>query len=854
MPKLNIVTGVPDRVGAPVEAIKEVGNTLTQRYWAAKDNASKINTALNSMPVINKDLDDKILQKESVYIEDSFKSIKENDDWHNATGTVMDVANHVTNNSELKALQSNVAIIQNWEVEYDKRAEKEPALRLAKDFYKAKIMYGYSKQGGTVGKDGSIQGLQTFTPQSNLDIEDEKKRIEEIAGKMKAFVSTSFGGKTYVDRNDIELINDPVIKGVLAHSLESETKIETTSLSKARLEEMASNYLATDVDFNTKLRETAELSHYKNTGRFEVNSQDVSILARGIGSKFENELSATLSPTFQNTINELKHKYENNEISSAQFNKSYEKLLANQDIINEGRTQLFSQPTNVLENIYYNTTSKLQKDAIIKYADTFEERGTKQDKHYFDNHILDLLKDQTKKIMANNVSSNDIGSNTIELANSLVNPNSDLSKQYDVLDNLNKSGKLSGGLLAQYKILSNAKDNAVSIAKNRWNNIDDNERKSIVRKSWSLPGTDAYYTFTDNKISKQELIKNINTQKYNKSSQTYEPISKEEKQGIISNYVLRNINPQDLFKSNDDIYKQFSKDIALSAQGKKQLFARLDKQRYNLIDQVKDNDPEKFVVPMTVVNHTGDASPTNMNLNKNIIQSGLSGALTDINGNQVDFNALGVDISRIKDNLKSDNYNLSSFDISKAIMNGFKKDGGHYYQITYPVLDKKNDTGTVVGQKMKSIIVRYEGNESLVKQSDIEDLNSQAPRFRSPVTRSEALSTASKLARKYGEDIKSTRGLSIYDELEKIKSDKNHVASVIKVPLPDNNLEVTVTGNKGEHRFFIRNLSKGTVSPKFRVSDINDIVTELGATKANIEGMSTEVHQGIINSFAISQH
>ena len=48
----NIISGVPERVGAPVDAFKEVGAVLTQRYWQNKQQMDGITIALKNAPII----------------------------------------------------------------------------------------------------------------------------------------------------------------------------------------------------------------------------------------------------------------------------------------------------------------------------------------------------------------------------------------------------------------------------------------------------------------------------------------------------------------------------------------------------------------------------------------------------------------------------------------------------------------------------------------------------------------------------------------------------------------------------------------------------------------------------------
>ena len=49
---MNIITGVPQRVGAPVSDIVKVNQELTQRYWQNQQQNQQMTQALKNMPTL----------------------------------------------------------------------------------------------------------------------------------------------------------------------------------------------------------------------------------------------------------------------------------------------------------------------------------------------------------------------------------------------------------------------------------------------------------------------------------------------------------------------------------------------------------------------------------------------------------------------------------------------------------------------------------------------------------------------------------------------------------------------------------------------------------------------------------
>ena len=47
---MNIITGVPEIVGAPVSDIVKVNSDLTQRYWQNQQQNQQLNKAIKDMP------------------------------------------------------------------------------------------------------------------------------------------------------------------------------------------------------------------------------------------------------------------------------------------------------------------------------------------------------------------------------------------------------------------------------------------------------------------------------------------------------------------------------------------------------------------------------------------------------------------------------------------------------------------------------------------------------------------------------------------------------------------------------------------------------------------------------------
>ena len=495
----NIISGVPERVGAPVDAFKEVGAVLTQRYWQNKQQMDGITVALKNAPIINKDLDTPELAKKSKYVDESFKRVIDSDNFHNATSTVMEVGKTLATDTFLKSLNSNVAKIQAWEKDFDERL-KQPGnenLRIWKDHFRALTYKGYK---GSVDENGNAVAINIQDPKTNMNLEDEMKRIEDLVTKIPAQITESFGNVTHISEDQINLIKDETTRNILRSMPTSETKTTREVRSKEKIREAVINYLATDADFNTKVSEIAFMTHFKNTGKTSADVESLKTILKA-NDTYALRVVASISPTFKDMEQAIINKYEDGMNSDniavrnkaiQAYNKEMKALQSNDAIIDEGIEMLDKKSQVDIDELYFGLAEGALKDEVVNSGAKFEINNTRLDKDRFntDAFLNAYLKEKDEEDRYASVS--DRASLNIPLENSILNPKSkigaeliDVENAYnqmmkDISEGKPVNAKYKNDITTKYAHLQSIKE---STSKNLYNSylmLPDEDKKDVV--------------------------------------------------------------------------------------------------------------------------------------------------------------------------------------------------------------------------------------------------------------------------------------------------------------------------------------------------------------------------------------
>jgi len=853
--QLNPITGVPQRVGAPVEAIKEVGQQLTQRYWAAKDNVSKISTALANMPIINASVDNPLLQAASQYVDGSFKKVAENDAWYNATDTVMDVSNKLTTDPSLKALQSNVATMQNWEVEYDKGAEKNTGWSQYKDVIKAKALKDYVTQGGSVSKDGKPQQLSVYTPKTNLDLTTDIKDIEDLSSKLEKTAQklTSSGNQTYITKAQIDLLDDES-KAILNPML-SEDIITTEKLTKASLREAAAKHLDNPT-FAAKTNEIAMLQHYQNRGTDSIDLKDIKNVIP-INSQFEKSLALGLSDTYNATSEILKKQLTDKVITNGQYDVAIKKLMSDPISLEEGRKKLYNLPQEKLQDLYQYGASNILAEKVIATSEAFEINNRTFTRNRFDPHLADLVRDQNKRAFEARYTTDEENSGVINADVTSLNPSSDLFTTYKTLQTAYDNAPAGENKFALGQQLNKAKalyeGTLYSIA-TTYNNMSAADKEKIHSSTWGIFDAQSQALFTQSKNNRYSLDK---IHMYdNKDVYNLPRIHlQNDRENAKIGYVFEHMSPKELLSlTNDQIYNKYSTKFVRTPEYKTLLNKALDKQRFSMSNAISKSTGGNLIAPITVITDYGTPSPAKRLLTKNVVQSAYAGALTlasDFTSPDGKEHPAGTVLT--PQLLKDWKVNLTGIDGKEGDIDNMND------AYTYSVQDV-NSNGTVVGggsrkrlslrtidgvgqKKVTDNIVfdvMYNGNPKLNKEVGIEAINNSSPLFRKPSSRTTAINDASVRLNNIGEQVMTKSGVPLIKHINAIDLSGNKNI--------DYNIEldrgyIEIHGHKGNYEVTIRNANKQKVD-YFKAPHIRNVITWTGL-ESSAEQLKPDVYNNM---------
>jgi len=269
---IAIISGIPDRVAAPIERIDATSSELTQRYYQHKQAFGATNTALANMPRINGDVaGEEIIQGASKYVNDEFKSVIDSDNWQHAEEKVLTVANKLSTDEGLKTVSYNTAAIKSSNEAIDgneKLAEKY------KQGWKSLNQNMFIEGGGSKDEKGNFRKFSPLMPKTDMDVFQYVKDFDSIVSKMKASKSYFQTGIHEFTPTNIKAFaaGDEKVEAMLTQMYDE--KISITELTDEKLEQSITNRLKANPIFGSTVQEVNMMEHYMATGRKTANNED----------------------------------------------------------------------------------------------------------------------------------------------------------------------------------------------------------------------------------------------------------------------------------------------------------------------------------------------------------------------------------------------------------------------------------------------------------------------------------------------------------------------------------------------------------------------------------------------------
>lgn len=850
---MNIITGVPQRVGAPVSDIVKVNQELTQRYWQNQQHNQQMTQALKNMPTLVDEIDKPKLAELSNTVNTLFKKTVDSGNWEDATQTVMDASKIISNDEHLKSLQSNYALVAKQKADLEKRYEKEPKLREYSNYFLGKTLQQYKESGGSIDKDGKAQQIQIFNPTTDMDLEPDIKRVNEAASKVKALISTQFGNRTYMDATTVMQVEDPTMRAILSRSMLNEDKVKTEYLTKDRLEQAAMEELQADPTFQTKLLEISQAKHWQNTGgRDIVNTQDVHDLLVSRGSDFERVTSVGLSDGYLAAVQRLNSKYEHvspNAANTKAYKKELDALQRNDYFIEEGRNKLLQLKSNQLSNMYYNIVTGDMTKQIIQTVDKYAYQHTDIDRHYgSDSKLIDVLlaQDKAKKDMGT-MGVVDVASGKLEVNPNIFNTNSKENQDFKLLESAYNSAKQHGTLdnkteLA-YKNALQLRNYQLQLLLTNYDKLSASEKESIHNGATSIFDENSILTF-----SKLNRVAQFLHGFYGQPSDAKNLIS--------------NIKPRDLLAlSNEQIVNKYStSDMKnrFSKFGTKELNSILDDMRQKIGTSIKNHYDKKgytVTVPFSQEVTVGTLTPQSTLLRQEILHSLYAGALTDINTGKIinltDDNYKSVGLPKTGKNTTIDLNSLSNVEINKLHTHGAVQ--GNIYDITIPTMIEdpahKGSGKMIPNGQVQRLRVRFDGDNVLSQNATLSELNKLSTDFKSNgVGFGNAFKTSMDVFNDLGLKRSDIHNKSISEYITEMKYNG---AKYVKIPFSKNSsdkidtyVEVQLNRNgKYETKIVI----PGKKDVTYNLDTVDDIASVIGFQDVKDQGLDPTIGVSVHN-------
>ena len=762
MGSANIVTGIPERVGLPMEAIKEVGTILTQRYWQNKQVYSQINTALKNMPTIADEVDKPILTEKSKYIDDTFKRVIDTDNFHNATDVVMEVSQNLSTDEQLRALSSNAATFSQAREEYKVRMNEKgnEALRMYEDDYARLIKEQYIKQGGSVDSNGKAQGIAIFSPKTNLNLDEETQRIEELVTKIPATIRDTFGNVEGISQQDLATIDDPEVRAILSRMPTSETKTTIKTRDIPTIREAVINYLSTDADFKTKIQEITFINHYKNKGRTEVLPEDLKEVINNIGT-VPSDILIELSPLYNSELDKLKAKYasgmESKNIATrnkatSNFNKEFTALHHNEVIKEDAISQLNNAPTEDITELYFNTLQGGLADRVVSSGDKYAISEITRDKHRFNTDaFLSAFLRQKKDVGDTRIAMNDNMSLSLPIESLITTTGSEMNKEYTQVkityDNMiaslkdpktaNKyTSQQQADISAKWQHLKSVYDSTQKNIYLNYSNLEESDKKDIKNTVKNIL-TKHYYANKPTSTTREQFsITPSSRLSDNDRNISFGIVSSISEDDLIS------LSPVELLQKNITHARAYNQ---LSNEGKKEIMSVIRKAQGEASRKIVRTAETKgsITVPITYTSMLNEKTPSYHALKENIASSLVAGNLVNAFSNTaITEKSLGKDTNRPLKGITYDDLDMNQMEL-KFVNSNNSLPPGNYIEITVPVrgTDTSGQYKKDTPQQYRQFVVAYNGNDELYKSVVTEMANIASKSLNNPVSYNEASTT-----------------------------------------------------------------------------------------------------------------
>lgn len=673
------ITGLVEHTAKPLETFQKVGDALQERYWKAKQQYDVLDTTIKNMPMFDKEVDQQHIDRANKIISDKISPIIENDDFHKAQGTVMDLTKAINEDKGLKSISQAIALWTKDTEEFEKRFDKEPNLRSAEARRTAAAKIAYRKQGGALDANGNTQQLPIWNPTTNLDISEDIKRIQELAVKLResANENTTIGTNLMNGDPTNMFAGDPDMQAAMA--ILTKTKTTTKQLTEARIQELAKQTVEADPQYQTKLKEISQVTLFNTEAKLEADQESIYRLISSDTKEAARKLALSVSPTYKAEVLALQHNYnivaaKGNEKDANAAKKIYENAMSKLDnseaLIKEGSAIVSNYKPEEINSMYLNMKVGQLNSSVIHSGDEFAFTKINRDIDQMTTHVFDAYmkrKEEEGKLPL--LSTLDIGTESLNNALTLVDPLGQADKDFRLVEdmyNAAKSNKENGGrvpasLELQYKGALANRNAIINSMGDAYNEADENTKHNINTNWWNIfksfgAGDDITLEYSSGKsrITAEHARNNPSANNSLLQVMSNPKVASKTKIENMTNYTLQGIPKSELLKGNTkDLIRKYGLQTTMSTSDYMQVVKNIDAARFEFGRRVaeKTANSNTWMTPQTELMMQGEETAENLNLRYAGMKQLLSGNFVDIKGVAWDaakLTAEGVEFSPMK--------------------------------------------------------------------------------------------------------------------------------------------------------------------------------------------------------------
>lgn len=881
---LNVLSGVSTRVGLPLDYILPMLDKMDERSLYNKQKVSEIKIGLKNIPTIS-DTDKKIVDNVNTEIETTIKDIDDNDNWSAATGSMIKLAEKLSTDDRLRALNTRVATYQQGEKEL---SENKDMPEVAKQVARAISQETYNsleQEDGTIGK------FNYFKFNSNVDLTPYQEQIITNAEKINASINSYYDiiatghDAAYAIDNSTE---DPQIRALMkANLLQSST---TERITEEQIRTMAITLLGNDAQFNQTVNDVVLVNTYKRYGTINITKE---IFAKTIGdlknpgtipflkhsSKMYETDMTTLESKHKSYVEAINNHNSNPteaskkavDLAKSDFDNFSKAVEANEDkYIAEGAAN-FADITdpNQLSSNYYALNSIPVRNSVFGAANHLAYNSTKSTFSQMSQTISKIGSDSANKTLED-MSKNAVGMTVADSTGSwalqdVYDAKSEFNKQYTSLKNAEKSGEIS--------------DDQRVILKGMEQTIQANEDLVKINIK-NLPEANQSKGLTLEGISKRRSFGTAILGSPNQSSPNEHLLS------TINTYIIGNMTDNQLINENfEDVYKQvitkdakkidefvkswsYSKDMpsnvysTISKRGSgsnyEQLKIEFDKRKKEAISKYTktlNKDKTKITIPATAINMTNYNDALNSRIQNDILTHVMSGTAVSMSGEVLDDKYLretGIQVGTEKQLPLGAQIEF----INQNGAEGFTP-GVNIVKVTTP---RRDADGKVIQGSNNINYIKYDKTDQNVFYSNLANAANNIVKVAHTKGKeymtSTALQTANDVATYIGGSQEVTAGnrkLNIWKFVNELKAQhQDHSSRSVPVSFNfggtnENPFVFTVTGS-GDH--YSLNISAGGQTETLKLAHLNSIPVILGALQGRrTNGLSEQAKKFILNQY-----